>query len=160
VRVSDAVTGMLCILVAGALLIGARDLPDLPGQPFGPSLFPTAIGLALLPLAAVLTGRGIRRWYSERGSLVSMVELARSPRGLSNFGAVIAAILFYIIGSEFLGFILASMITLTFLMVQLRRQFWTSALIASVTTVVVHQFFYRVLLVPLPGGLLEFLNYW
>jgi len=79
-------------------------------------------------------------------------EWARDPRRIINIAATIAAVVFYILVAERLGFIL----TMALILVGLLRRFgsgWVlSIAVAIIVPIVMQYLFGTLLLVPLPWG--------
>ena len=78
-----------------------------------------------------------------------------SPRHVGNFFLVILVLIFYIVVSDYLGFIPTSFICLFVLLNWLRgiTTWRSSALISILATIVTQQFFGEFLRVPLPWGI-------
>jgi putative tricarboxylic transport membrane protein len=156
-RLSDAALGVVLLGAAAAIAWTARGFPVVPGQAFGPSLFPGVIagGFALcaigLFLRQVRAGRG-GRWI-DPGPLLS------EPRARLDALLVLGAIGFYVVAAERLGFIP----TAAAILLVLVRRFgasWPLALAtAALGPVAVHLLFAEWLRVPLPLGLLLDLRY-
>ena len=72
---------------------------------------------------------------------------------LVNIGLILAAILFYIFLSDFLGFQFISVIILVLLMKRLRVSTFWSLIMACGVTFGIYVLFAKILLVPLPWGL-------
>ncbi len=152
-RFNDALIGIALILFAGWIAWYVRGFPPMPGQEFGPSLFPRAIaaGFALTGLALIVSGA--RRWKAE--GAIEFSEWMRTPRLAVNFLIVIGAVLFYILFSDSLGFLIAAPIALSAILAAVRTR-WLAALpVAIATCLLIHWIFYGGLRVPLPWGLLE-----
>lgn len=151
-RFNDAIFGILLILFAVAEIAYATSFPSLYGQNYGPDLFPIIIGcgLALCGVFLIISGIAKREmmpkvemgaWASDRGTALNVVLL-------------IAAMVFYILASEWLGFVITSLLILTILFVRLGSSLLTSITIAVIVTLLIHTVFAKVLLVPLPWGVL------
>jgi putative tricarboxylic transport membrane protein len=153
-RFSDALLGLV-ILVFGAAVALYADMtfPALPGQEFGPAFFPTIIGTVLAGCGAILLIQGLAR--RKTVPLVEFGEWARLPGHVINFGLVFVALLAYILFTDSLGFIPVSFLILTVLMVRFGCRWLTAAAIGLVATLIIHTAFYKFLLVPLPWGILE-----
>jgi len=155
VKVNDAISGLVFVLLAGAIYYVTRNFPIMPGQDYGAAFFPRTIATFMALLGAILIIRGIR----ERESVpwARPFEWMRSPPHVGNFLLVVGALIFYIIVSDSLGFAITAFITLFALLFWLRgRQFWLSSLaISLVSVVILQQFFGQFLRVPLPWGVLE-----
>ncbi|MDX1541711.1 MAG: tripartite tricarboxylate transporter TctB family protein [Geminicoccaceae bacterium] len=155
-RVNDAITGAVLIVFA-ALMIGYAQttFPSMPGQDYGPALFPTLIGAGFVVSGLILIAGGLVRrrrfepWF-EGGAWFN------SPHHLACFGAVIGGLLIYILVSDWFGFIPTMVVLLTGWLVLFRDGRWiSSAVIAVLVTLVINYAFTQFLLVPLPLGLLQ-----
>ena len=153
-RFNDAVLGFI-ILAFGAAVALYADLtfPALPGQEFGPAFFPTIIGAVLFGCGLILLIQGLAKRNTV--PLVELGEWARMPRHIVNFVLVFLALLAYILFTDTVGFIPVSFLILTVLMLQFGSRWFTAAGIGLAATLVIHTIFYKVLLVPLPWGILE-----
>jgi len=150
-RFNDAIIGLVLIAVAAVTIWLTRDFPAMPGQKYGPALFPTIIasGLGLGGLILVLTG------LRSGAPALRLADWTRDPRAVTNVIAVPVALLLYILVSETLGFLLTAIILTFALLVLFRRRPVSSLVIALAAALVIQQAFTRLLLVPLPRGLLE-----
>ncbi len=153
-RFNDAVLGFV-ILVFGAAVALYADLtfPALPGQEFGPAFFPTIIGTVLFGCGLILLIQGLAK--RKTVPLVELGEWARMPGHVANFVLVFLALLVYVLFTDSVGFIPISFLILTVLMVRFGCRWFTAAGIGLVATLVIHTAFYKFLLVPLPWGILE-----
>ena len=153
-RFNDALLGFV-ILVFGAAVALYADMtfPALPGQEFGPAFFPTIIGTVLAGCGAVLLIQGLIRQRTV--PLVQLGEWARLPSHIINFFLVFLALLAYILFTDNVGFIPVSFLILTVLMMRFGCRWFTAAGIGLAATLVIHTAFYKFLLVPLPWGILE-----
>jgi putative tricarboxylic transport membrane protein len=155
VKVSDAVSGAFFILFAGLVFYLSKDLRLMPGQNYGGAFFPRVIASCMALLGLILLVRGIR----ERGSVpwVEGLDWVRSPRHIGNFVLVVAVLVFYILVSDKLGFILTGFTSLFVLLMWLRGpSHWLQALIVSAVCVLGMQYFFgEFLRVPLPWGVLQ-----
>jgi putative tricarboxylic transport membrane protein len=158
VRVNDAVIGAVLVLFALAMILHTRTFPSMPGQDYGPALFPVLIGIGFLLCGAILVVGGIGRLRTE--PLFVGAEWLRSRHHLVDFFAVIGGLIVYILISDWLGFIpTASLLLLGWLILFRGGKPLSSAVIALLTTLVVNYAFTQLLLVPLPLGLLRFVLY-
>jgi putative tricarboxylic transport membrane protein len=154
VRLNDAVIGVALILFALAMIWYTCTFPAMPGQDFGPALFPVLIGIGFLVTGAILVISGLARMRTE--PLFSGGAWLRSPHHVASFLAVVLGLLFYILISDRLGFIPTAALLLFALLVILRRGRPLSSLaMALITTLAVNYAFTKFLLVPLPLGLLQ-----
>jgi putative tricarboxylic transport membrane protein len=158
VRVNDAVIGAALVLFALAMIWYTRTFPEMPGQHYGPALFPVLIGIGLLVTGAVLIVTGLARLRTE--PLFSGGAWLRSPWHVINFGAVVGGLLLYILISDRLGFIPTALLLLFGWLVLFRGgRPLSSLLIALTVTLVVDYLFSKLLLVPLPLGVVQPLLY-
>ena len=157
-RLNDAVVGVALILFALVMIWHTRTFPAMPGQNYGPALFPTLIGVGFIVTGVILTVSGLRR--RDREPFVGGGEWLRSGPHVINFLAVVGGLLLYILVSDWLGFILTSLLLLFGWLVLFRGGKPISSLaIALAVTLAVNYAFSQLLLVPLPLGLLQPLIY-
>ncbi len=152
-RFNDAVIGVVLILFALAEIAYTWTFPALYGQQFGPDLFPIVIGIGLLACGAVLVASGL----SSRGTvpLVDLGQLAGNRGAWINLILIVAALVFYILASDVLGFIPSSLVILITLFLRFGVGVVPAVALAAVTTFVIQQVFAGLLLVPLPWGILQ-----
>lgn len=151
-RFNDAIFGIVLIVFALAEIAYASTFPRLHGQNYGPDLFPIILGLGLIVCGLVLVAKG----WAERANVPMVVvgDWAQDRGNLVNVVLLLASIAFYILASEWLGFIFTSLIILTTLLLRLGSKWLTSLIVAFATTFIIHTLFAKVLLVPLPWGIL------
>jgi putative tricarboxylic transport membrane protein len=158
VRVNDAVIGVVLVLFAAAMIWYTRTFPEMPGQHYGPALFPVLIGIGFLLTGVILIARGLARLGTE--PLFSGGAWLRSGPHLINFLAIVGGLLLYILVSDRLGFILTSLLLLAGWLLLFRGGRPISSLaIALGVTLAVDYLFSELLLVPLPLGILQPLLY-
>lgn len=151
-RLNDAIFGLLLLALGVTVLVVVQGFPPMPGQRVGPALFPGLIGSGLCIGGLILVVLG----WQERASVpwIALQDWVRSPRHLVGFAVLVGSVVFYMLVSQRLGFILSSVIVLTALFSVLKVPLGKSLLIAIVTTLVIHFAFYKLLRVPLPWGVL------
>ena len=153
-RLNDAVIGVILLLFAAVVIIHAQtSFPGLPGQDYGPAFFPTIIGAGFALCGIIFVIQGVAQLREV--PLVRLGAWATSSRHVANLLVVVGMLLFYILLSDVLGFFITSTVLLTGLLVQFGNRLLPSLGIAVAATFVVHFFFYKMLLVPLPWGFLE-----
>jgi putative tricarboxylic transport membrane protein len=158
VRINDAVIGAVLMLFALAMIWHTRTFPAMPGQDYGPAVFPVLIGIGFLITGLILIVSGIRRRRTE--PWFTGGEWLRSRRHVLGFLTVIGGLVAYILVSDWLGFIPTALLLLFGWLVLFRGGKPVSSLvIALAVTLVVHYAFSQLLLVPLPLGLLQPLIY-
>jgi putative tricarboxylic transport membrane protein len=158
VRLNDAVIGVVLVLFAAAMIWYTRTFPEMPGQHYGPALFPVLIGIGFLLTGVILIARGVGRLRTE--PLFSGGAWLRSGPHVINFVAIVGGLLLYILVSDRLGFILTSLLLLAGWLLLFRGGRPISSLaIALGVTLAVDYLFSKLLLVPLPAGVLQPLLY-
>jgi putative tricarboxylic transport membrane protein len=150
-RFNDAVFGVLLIVFAIAEIAYTRTFPTLHGQAYGPDLFPILIGVGFLITGAILTWQGL----AQRATQPLVGAWAADRRNVVNFALVLLALLFYILASDWLGFVPTAFIIMLVLLKSFGSGWVTALVIAALTTLGVQALFARLLLVPLPWGLLQ-----
>lgn len=156
-KLSDAALGILLLGVAIGIALGARGFPVVPGQAFGPSLFPSVIAAGFAVCGLVLIAREVRAGKSVRW--IEPGPLLTSASARLDALLLVGAILFYLLAAERLGFIPAAALILLVLV----RRFGASWMLAVATAIAgplaVHLLFAEWLRVPLPLGLLLHVRY-
>ncbi len=151
-KLNDTLIGWLLCLLAAAIVAYGRALSPAPGQAIGPGFFPSLLGGGLAVCAATMI------WSARRqrgGRAVEWEAWTRQPRMMLNGTVVIAALIFYTLAVDTIGFFVTGFIFLAvlFLVFQVRRR-WIAPLAIGVT-LALHFAFYTLLHVPLPWGWLE-----
>lgn len=151
-KLSDALSGLLLLLLGAIVVLHATTFPSMPGQSIGPSVFPMLAGAGLVLIGVVLMISGVRtrtgRWV-EPGAWVSR------PRMVVNFVLVVLDLIFYAVAVQPLGFFIAAPVFLAVLFVGFRATPKWIVPLALAVPVAIHYAFYTLLRVPLPWGLLE-----
>lgn len=156
-RANDAVTGGIFLAIAIFAFVYAGTFTALPGVKYGPDLFPRLIATLMGFGGVILIVGSVRR--SGGIPLFTFAEWARRPRSYLILAAVVASIMFYILASARLGFLLSGFLMLGGLLAVTRgsTKLLSSAVIAAVVTVAIYTIFARFLRVPLPMGAIELL---
>jgi len=151
-RVSDVISGLFIIAFSIWIIIEARSYPALPGVPYGPGLFPTVIAAAMILGGIVLVLKGGRNlkatgWYS-------LAPWARKGKTYVTLGLIFGTLLFYILASEKIGFLITSTVILLVLLswTRGRRRIATTIVISVGFPIVVYVLFSSILRIPLPQG--------
>ena len=151
-RFNDAIVGTAFLLLAGAMIAMTFTFPPFPGQKYGPSLFPRIIGGGIIVFSVLLM---LRERRSGGRPLLVLEGWVRSPRRLASFALMLAAMVFYLLASEPLGFMP------TAFLIQLGLFLWfgvrpiMAVVVAVVMTIAVQYFFGSLMRVPLPRGILD-----
>ena len=154
-KVNDAISGAGLILFAALIYYLTWDYPGMHGQPYGPDLFPRLIAVMMALAGLGLIVSGVRNRAA--GPPVVLADWVGSPRHIASLSGVILAVVFYILASNTLGFVLTAFLILTvlFLLLRGRGHLLSSLAIAAVATIAIQQFFGDLLRVPLPWGVLQ-----
>lgn len=150
-KLSDALTGAFLIALAITILFHIQSYPLIPGQNYGPALFPGVIAVGFIGCGLLLIVRGIRA----KAPLVALSDWMRNPVTFTNFLVVCAVLVLYIVLAQPLGFLLTAPICLLVLFLKLKVRLPRAMVVAIVATLVMHFLFYKLLRVPLPWGVLE-----
>ncbi|MFZ1428135.1 MAG: tripartite tricarboxylate transporter TctB family protein [Geminicoccaceae bacterium] len=150
-RFNDAVFGVVLLLAAGAIFVVARGFPGMPGQDFGPALFPDLIAAGFVVCGGVLIYTGMRR--PEFQGAVELGEWARSGGHLIDIGLVIGGLVVLIAVWDRVGFLIAATLLTGGLVARFRGGRVVGSFVgALVACLIIDWIFRRVLLVPLPLG--------
>lgn len=153
-KVSDTILGPV-VVVIGLVALYASSLQPRPffGAAYGGGFFPSVVAVGLIGAGALLTLVG---WRARAGQpLVAFGPWIRSPRHLGNVAVVLGSLVFYILASNRLGFVIAGFVVVFATMLQFSRAPVRSFMIAAATIVVGKFLFQDMLRVPLPWGVLE-----
>ncbi len=150
-KFNDAVSGALLLALAVAILFNVSVFPTIPGQNVGPSLFPSVLA-SLLAVCALLL---IREGHSSTQPWCELGEWMRSAHHLRNFLLTLGCLLFYIVASDALGFIVCGTLILGVLFLAFSVRVQLVLPLALLVTLVIHAAFYKGLRVPLPWGILQ-----
>lgn len=156
-RLSDAALGLVLVGAGAAIARTARDFPLVPGQAFGPALFPFVVAAGLAACGVGLIVRearaGLRRPWLAAGPLLGQAR-ARLDALL-----LVGAIGLYLGAASRLGFVPTAAVILLVLV----RRFGASWALAVATAVfgplAAHLLFAEWLRVPLPLGLVASIRY-
>jgi putative tricarboxylic transport membrane protein len=156
VRFNDAVIGIAIAAFALAMMWHTRTFPSFPGQKYGPALFPLLLGICFLVAAAILIWRGLAE--RQRVPWLGLAPWTRDVRLAGGVALVLASIVFYILASDALGFLVTSFMVLAALMLWLGERWPTAFAVAAGMTLLIDWFFGDVMRIPLPRGLLDLVS--
>ncbi len=152
-KVSDFTLALVLLALALAMAVGALSFPPMPGQAFGPKLFPNLVAAGFALCALVLILRAARA-KSIRIAVVQP-EWWNEPGRRGNLVVLLASIVAYTLLVESVGFLITTLVLLVVLMKRLGAT-WRATLLASVLgTAVTYLMFAYWLRVPLPPGVLN-----
>jgi putative tricarboxylic transport membrane protein len=156
-KLNDAVWGAVLIALAAAVLIHVQRFGTIPGQQFGPAIYPglVAVGLAICGVVLIGSGLASRARDGAAARWVAVAPWTRSHRHVIAFALTIGVNVLYILAVDRLGFIPTGILYLGVLFAAYGvRPVWILP-IAALVTLVIHTSFYKLLKVPLPWGLLQ-----
>lgn len=152
-KFNDAVFGAVFLLLGIVVLVHVPSFPAIPGQKFGPAIFPGLCAAGLVVCAVMLMVNGLRKraaepWF-EAGAWT------RSPRHIVAFLVTIVGTVAYVLLANSIGFLIVAPILLFALFVSYGVRVGVAVVTAIVVTLVIHLAFYKLLRVPLPWGLIH-----
>ncbi|MDR2726420.1 MAG: tripartite tricarboxylate transporter TctB family protein [Deltaproteobacteria bacterium] len=150
-RFNDAVIGVAAIIVGLLIFIHVQSFPSQAGGRPGPALFPATLAALLMIAGVVLVVQGHRA-----GGPLCQIPPELNARGVGNIMMTLGAIVFYVLVSEYLGFLLASFVVMVGMMLMLKARARIAIPVAAGTTLCIYAIFHKMLMVPLPRGLLAF----
>lgn len=150
-RLNDALLGALLLGFAAWVWWLTGFFPAFPGQDYGPNLFPRILAAGIAGCGALLVLRGLRAG----GRAVTLEGWVREPARLLSFLFVPAAVVFYLLLSDRLGFIPTAFVILLALFLWFRARPVVALPVAAGVTLAVHWFFAGLMRVPLPRGVLD-----
>lgn len=153
-RANDAICGLVVIAFAAAMIALTASFPALPGQDYGPALFPRVLGTGLIICGGLLVWNHARARDGQR-QWVALAPWTREPWRLGSFVLMLAMLLLYIFVSETVGFIPMALVFLLALFLWFGVRPVPAVIIAIIATVTIHEFFSTLLRVPLPRGWLD-----
>jgi putative tricarboxylic transport membrane protein len=156
-KLNDAVWGALLIVLAAAVLIHVQRFGTIPGQQYGPAIFPglVAVGLAICGVGLILSGLANRAHDGVAAGWAAFAPWMRSRRHIIALALAIGVNVFYIFAVDALGFIPTGIVYLVVLFAAFGvRPAWILPL-AIVLTLAIHTSFYKLLKVPLPWGIMQ-----
>ena len=156
---NEFIPGAISVAIGVAVIIYSSTMPPLgDGRP-GPGLFPSVIAGFLIVLGLVLVLRGVLLKSGKAAPTQEEIAVAETEKALPktqqwvNPLVVLAAMAFYIVFAEILGFILTLVIVVAGLMLFLKAKWWVALITAGVLTGVLFLVFQTLLLVRLPMGI-------
>ena len=151
-KVSDFTLALVLLALAIAMAVGALSFPPMPGQAFGPKLFPNIVAAGFVLCALALIMRAVK----SKTLVISIVrpEWWNEPGRRGNLAILLGSIVAYTLLVERAGYVLSTFAMLVLLMKRLGAS-WRATLFASfLGTALTYIMFAYWLRVPLPPGLL------
>jgi putative tricarboxylic transport membrane protein len=151
-KINDAIFGAIFAVLGAVVLVHVQGFPKIPGQQYGPGLFPGTIAAGFIVCGVLLIVSGIR----DRAGNPWLAAGAwmRSGHHVQAAALIVIGMVVYIVLADLVGFLILAPVLLFvwFLALGVR---WTTAIVAAVlTTFVMWYAFYKLLRVPLPWGVL------
>ena len=162
-RVSHRYVGAVTAAIGAAAFYGGYLLPPVPGQNVGPNVLPMIVGGGLF-LCGLLIALGAGQHFEQEIEAEVVAHTggaaaAPPPEAEGRFHGLRALIppgllIFYVLVSEELGFVLTAAIIALTLCRCLGAPWRSALLVALLAPPAIHFAFYKLLRVPLPSGLL------
>ena len=150
-RFSDSAIGSVLVLFGGWVLLYTRTFPTLEEGYPGPSLFPNVLAVLFVLAGIGLVIQGVRK-----GQKFFMLDLGGLNRtGALNLLFVTGVVLAYIFLAEPVGFLFLVPPLLLATLKWLKVSWKLSILTAAGVTLFIYLLFAKLLLVPLPRGILD-----
>ncbi|WP_110668030.1 tripartite tricarboxylate transporter TctB family protein [Salinicola halophilus] len=149
----DFLLGLVFAIGGGVIVAVARTYPTMPTLQFGPSLFPTIIGIGMILGGVLLTLTSLTAWRAALGDSRGVVGRF-DWRGLALSLVPCALVVFYILTAEILGAMICMAVSMLALMLMRGARLWLAVIVALVVSGTIYWLFSRYLLIPLPEGLL------
>lgn len=150
-QLSDRVTGLFIAGLGALAAWSGSRLPAVPGQDVGPAAFPMVVGAGLV-VCGLLIALGIGRSFEVEEEPAA----GPGPWRLGGLRALIppGLLLFYVLASERLGFLLTAFGIVLVAATALGARPRLALPLAVVAPLAVHAVFAKLLRVPLPDGIL------
>ena len=151
-KINDAIFGAIFAVLGIVVLVHVQSFPTIPGQQYGPGLFPGVVAAGFLICGILLIVTGLRNRAGE--AWLAAGEWVRSPRHLFGVTAIVVGIAAYVLLAERVGFLVLAPLLLLLWLRALGVRWTTSIITAIVVSLVIWYAFYKLLRVPLPWGVL------
>jgi putative tricarboxylic transport membrane protein len=152
-KLHDTLSGLALLIIALLVALNTADFPEIPGQQIGPAVFPRILAALLALCAGLLMVRA--RLPARDQAWVQLGAWLQSPVHRRNFVITVACLLFYVLASELLGFLVCGLLILCVMFRALSVKPMHILPIAIGITLLIHTLFYKGLRVPLPWGVLS-----
>lgn len=147
-RLHDTLLGLLLMALAAAVFAYTFTFPAMPGQRFGPALFPQVVSAGISVCGLIIAARGRR---SGQPWLALDPEL-RNARGLLSWVSVPLAVGLYLLLAPTLGFLPTAAVVVAGFAWWLGTRAGVALLLGVGAALAVQGFFGQVMRVPLPRG--------
>nr|WP_272210022.1 tripartite tricarboxylate transporter TctB family protein [Marinicella sp. W31]MDC2875874.1 tripartite tricarboxylate transporter TctB family protein [Marinicella sp. W31] len=151
-KISDRITGPALSLFGVAVIVGAMQLPTVPGVRFGADLMPMLVGIGFIGLGIAISVGGFIAGGDQKLIDLSEWRVPWRKKAAAFWtlgGLVLGIFVFHAVGFPLYAFVYMAVLML------LMGASWPVTVIISPTVVLLLYFgFSKGLLVPLPAGLL------
>jgi len=151
VRVGDCIIGLISLLLGASIFCLTLNFPSLEGGHPGPALLPRILAVLFMAIGAVFIIRNMRT----RGAKSKHQTLLTEKKRVLYAAVVIILVLFYIAFVEKLGYLITNFVLVTILSRLLEVRIFWCIVFSSLLTLGVYVLFHKILLVPLPQGLIH-----
>jgi putative tricarboxylic transport membrane protein len=152
-KFNDAVFGAVLLLLGIAVLVHVPSFPPIPGQKYGPGIFPGLVAAGLVVCAVMLIVSGLKHRATE--PWLETGTWTRSQRHIAAFAVTIVGTMAYVLLANRVGFLIVAPLLLFVLFVSYGVRRNVAIVTAIVATLVIHLAFYKLLRVPLPWGVIR-----
>lgn len=153
---NDLALGLLVLLGGVLLYASAMGFEPMPGQAYGAGTMPRAIAFVAVGLGAFMIVKSVAAGGARPRA--ALAAWTRSRPALGGLAVALGAVLFYILASPYLGFVVSAFLVMTSLMLVLGTRPLLAVAVSLLACLVIQQAFGRLLLVPLPRNpFLDFL---
>jgi putative tricarboxylic transport membrane protein len=149
-KVNDGLIGLILLMLSMVTLWHVQDFPNIPGQTYGASLFPTLAAAGLGVCSILLIVSGVRSGHG----LIYGSQVTPS-KSLWALFVTLLSLIGYALLVDYLGFYITACAVLLTLMLTYGVKPQLAVPLSIAVTAVIHMAFYKLLGVPLPWGLLE-----
>jgi putative tricarboxylic transport membrane protein len=150
-RFHDALVGAALVVLGAVVLWHVQSFPAMPGQKYGPGLFPGLIASGFILCGLLLAARGLRAG----GPALILAPWVQRRRAVGAFASVIAGLGLYLVLADALGFHITGFLLLLAWTLIFGARAAVAVPVAILAPIVIHLAFYKLLRIPLPWGVLE-----
>lgn len=149
--IRDSIIGLLSLLFGAFIFYLTLDFPSLEGGHPGPALFPRILSTLFVICGLILIVQDVK------GESSPLSKKAFLPGWVPTWNAisVIAVVILYTLLVDTLGFIVTCFILFSLLMRKLGVGILSSLVLSLAVTISVYLLFHKMLMVPLPWGLIH-----
>lgn len=154
----DLFTGLAFVIAGISTIVTAQKFPTLPSLQYGPSLFPSIVGVGFCLGGALLAANAL--WNRKRvlapQASTEATTLKDPSSGKSGLAMLLPpiAIVFYIFASGYLGAMITMAVIMFVLMIMRKTVPWVALVASLLVALAIYFIFSHYLLIPLPQGVL------